>query len=348
MRSKIYLNRLSKLQSFFKTWKADGCLIENPLDLFYLTGLELSLGQLIVLPTIAKLFVDGRYIEFAKKNSPFPVELLSNEAVNSFLRPVQTLVFDSILTTVHRYDQLKKLYGKNLSGIPQPLRQLRLIKDPAEIKAMKKSAAVVWKGFEHIRRSLKVGISEKELALSFEIFCRKNGAEKLSFNPIIAFGKNSAYPHYRAGDVKLKKDQLVLIDIGVVVDHYHSDMTRTLFFGKPDPRLVLLETVVKKAHAEALRLCKSGTKIGDLDRAARQVIQKAGLQDLILHSLGHGIGLETHEFPRIKFQGEDQNILLCEGMVVTIEPGLYLPGVGGVRYEDTIVITPKGYTNFYA
>src|SRR6185436_14730252 len=331
MRSKIYSNRVSKLQAFLKSWKADGCLIENPLDLFYLTGLELSLGGLIVLPNTAKLFVDGRYIEFAKKNSPFPVELLSTEAVNSFLRPVQTLVFDSSSTTVHRYDQLKKL-EKNLSGISQPLRQLRLIKDPAEIKAMKKSAAVVWKGFEHIRRSLKVGITEKELALSFEIFFRKNGAEKLSFNPIIAFGKNSAYPHYRAGDVKLKKDQLVLVDIGVVVDHYHSDMTRTIFFGKPDPRLVLLETVVKKAHAEALSLCKSGTKIEDLDKAARRVIQKAGLQELILHSLGHGIGLETHEFPRIKYQGEDQNVILCEGMVVTIEPGLYLPGVGGVRY----------------
>ena len=346
MRSKIYSNRVSKLQAFLKSWKADGCLIENPLDLFYLTGLELSLGGLIVLPNTAKLFVDGRYIEFAKKNSPFPVVLHSTEAVNSFLRPVQTLVFDSSSTTFHRYDQLKKL-EKNLSGISQPLRQLRLIKDPAEIKAMKKSAAVVWKGFEHIRRSLKVGITEKELALSFEIFCRKNGAEKLSFNPIIAFGKNSAYPHYRAGDVKLKKDQLVLVDIGVVVDHYHSDMTRTIFFGKPDPRLVLLETVVKKAHAEALSLCKSGTKIGDLDKAARRVIQKAGLQELILHSLGHGIGLETHEFPRIKYQGEDQNVILCEGMVVTIEPGLYLPGVGGVRYEDTIVITSKGYTNFY-
>jgi Xaa-Pro aminopeptidase len=212
---------------------------------------------------------------------------------------------------------------------------------------MKKSAALVWKGFEHIRRSLKVGVTEKELALSFEIFCRKQGAEKLSFDPIIAFGKNTAYPHYRAGDVKLKKDQLVLIDIGVVVDHYHSDMTRTVFFGNPDPRLVLLETVVKKAHAAALKLCKVGTKVGDLDKAARQVIEKAGLKELILHSLGHGIGLETHEFPRLKYKGEDQSTLLQEGMVITIEPGLYLPGVGGVRYEDTIVITSKGYTNFY-
>ena len=347
MQSKTYLNRISKLQSFFKTWKIEACLIENPLDLFYLTGLQLSLGIVVILPSKVQLFVDGRYFEFAKKNSPVPVELLSKESVSTFLRAVRMLSFDSSSTTVARLDQLKKIHAKGLNGIPQPLKQLRSIKEASEIKAMKKSAAVVWKGYQHICCSLKAGITEKELALSFEMFCREHGAEKLSFDPIIAFGKNSAYPHYRPGDVELKKDELVLIDIGVVVNHYHSDMTRTVFFGKPDSRLVLLQTVVKKAHAAALSLCKSGTKVGDLDKAARNVIQKAGLQDLIQHSLGHGIGLETHEFPRIKYQGEDQNILLCEGMVITIEPGLYLPGVGGVRYEDTVVINSQGYSNFY-
>jgi len=345
MPSKICLDRVSKLQSFLKTWKVDGCLIENPLDLFYLTGLQLSLGILVVLPDNAQLFVDGRYIEFAKKNSPVPVELLSKEF--TFLKQISSLAFDSHLTTVEREKQLKKLYPGVLTPLPQLLKQLRSIKDGAELKAMKKSAAVLWKGFEHIRRSLKVGVTEKELALSFEIFCRKQGAEKLAFDPIIAFGKNSAFPHYRAGSAKLKKGEIVLIDIGVVVDHYHSDMTRTIFFGKADSRLILLDSAVKKAHAAATALCKSGAKVGDLDKAARQVIQEAGLQELILHSLGHGIGLETHEFPRIKFQGEDHDALLRAGMVITIEPGLYLPGVGGVRHEDTIVITEKGYNNFY-
>jgi Xaa-Pro aminopeptidase len=345
MPSKIFLNRISKLQSFLKKWKVEGCLIESPLDLFYLTGLQLSLGILVVLQNKAQLFVDGRYIAFAKKNSPVPVELLSKEA--ALLKQVSSLAFDSSVTTVERERQLKKLYSGILTPLPQLLKQLRAIKDAAELKAMKKSAGVLWKGFEHVRRSLKVGITEKELALSFEIFCRKHGAEKLAFDPIIAFGKNSAYPHYRAGNAKLKKGEIVLIDIGVVVDHYHSDMTRTVFFGKADPRLILLDSVVKKAHAVAIALCKSGAKVGDLDKAARQVIQEAGLQELILHSLGHGIGLETHEFPRIKFQGEDHDAVLREGMVITIEPGLYLPGTGGIRHEDTIVITAKGYNNFY-
>jgi Xaa-Pro aminopeptidase len=346
MPSKTFLNRITQVQALLKTWKTSGCLVEDPLDLFYLTGLQLSLGMLMILPSKAELFVDGRYIEFAKKNSPVPVQLL--DKVEPFLRTLSSLAFDSHVTTVERAEKLKKLYPGILTPVPQLLKQLRAIKDAAELKAMKKSAALLWKGFEHVRRSLKVGMTEKEVALAFEIYCRKQGAERMAFDPIIAFGKNSAYPHYRAGNAKLKKGDIVLMDIGVVIDRYHSDMTRTFFFGKADPRLVLLDTVVKKAHAAALSLCKSGAKVGDLDQAARKVIQAAGLQELIAHSLGHGIGLETHEFPRIKFRGEDHEVILQEGMVITIEPGLYLPGVGGVRHEDTAQITAKGYNNFYA
>lgn len=347
MISKTFSSRADTLRSFFAKWKVDGCLIENSIDLYYMTGLQLSLGLLAVLPGRAQLFVDGRYIAYAKKNSPFPVELLSKEAVISYLKEQPSLSIDSHATSLERSDQLKELYKGTLKGIPQLLKDLRVVKDLAEIKAMKKSAQLLWKGFEHIRKSLKVGVTEKDLALSFEIFCLKAGAEKLAFDPIIAFGKNSAYPHYRAGNAKLKKGDNVLIDIGVVVDQYHSDMTRTIFFGKPDSRLILLDTVVKKAHAAALELCKKGTKVGDLDKAARRVIEKAGLSDLVLHSLGHGIGLETHEFPRIKVQGEDHEVALRVGMVITIEPGLYLPGTGGIRHEDTIVITEKGYHNLY-
>lgn len=341
---KNYLSRIEKLRSYFKTWKVGACLIENPLDLYYLTGLQLSLGILVILPKEAHLFVDGRYIDFAKKNSPVPVQLLSEKALQSALN--KTVGFDSYTTTVNRAAELKKI-TRDLKPIPHLLQEVRAIKDRLEIQALEKSASLLWKGFLHIQKHLKVGVSEKDIALEFEIFCRQKGAEKLAFSPIIAFGKNSAYPHYRAGDTSLKKGDIVLIDIGVVVDHYHSDMTRTLFFGKADSRLVLLDSVVKKAHAAALKLCKSGSRVGDLDAAARKVIEQAGVSNLILHSLGHGIGLETHEFPRLKYQGENHEVVLKEGMAITIEPGLYMPGVGGIRHEDTIVITSKGYKNFY-
>ena len=231
------------------------------------------------------------------------MEPLSKEAVASYLKLQPSLAFDSQFTTVYRSEQLKKLYAGKLIGISQPLKELRAVKSLAELRAMEKSAKLLWKGFEHIRRGLKVGVREKELALSFELFCLKAGAEKLAFDPIIAFGKNSAYPHYRPGSAKLKKGDIVLIDIGVVVDRYHSDMTRTIFFGKPDPRLVVLENVVKKAHAAALSLCKKGAHVGELDKAARRVIEKAGLGKLILHSLGHGIGRTNVRIPADKISG---------------------------------------------
>jgi Xaa-Pro aminopeptidase len=347
MKSTNFLKRMDKVRSHFEEWEVQGALIENPCDLFYLTGLQLSVGTCLITEKKAHLLVDGRYFAAAQKNSPCQVHLTSTEALTSLLKPLKQLAFDSRFTSCEKWHQLKKIFPGKLAQVIQPLNEVRAIKEQKELAAMKKSAALAWRGFEETKRQLKVGITEKELALKFEMFCRAHGAEKMAFDPIIAFGKNSAYPHYRPGDVKLKKGDIVLIDIGVVVDKYHSDMTRTVFFGKPDPRLVLIETVVKEAHAAALKLCKPGAKVEDLDLAARRVAEKAGLKDLLVHSLGHGIGLETHEFPRLSFQGEDRALRLKAGMCITIEPGLYLPGVGGVRYEDTVVVTEKGYHNFY-
>lgn len=348
MKSKIFSTRLQNLRKKFKKWKVEGCLIEDPTDLFYLTGLHFSVGTCLVTSKEAHLFVDGRYVEIAKQKSPVQATLTSKEALESAFKPLASIGFDARVMSVERLKSLKKLAKCSFKEIIRPLKEIRAIKDEAELKALKKSAQLLWKGFQAAKRHLKVGITEQEIAMEFEIFCRRHGAEKLAFDPIIAFGENSAFPHYRAGKRRLKKGDLVLFDIGVSVDEYHSDMTRTLFFGKPDPRLVFIESVVKKAHKRALELCKAGAKVADLDLAARQVVIDAGLKDLLAHSLGHGIGLETHEFPRLSYQGEDRDVILQEGMCVTIEPGLYLPGLGGIRYEDTVVVTKKGYSNFYA
>lgn len=154
-------------------------------------------------------------------------------------------------------------------------------------------------------------------------------------------------PHYRAGKAKLKKNDTALIDIGVVVNGYHSDMTRVLFFGKPDPLLKKMYPIVKEAQKAALSMCRPGIAVKELDLAARHVMNKYGVEQYFIHSLGHGIGLETHEAPRIKWNGEDKEMLLKPGMVITIEPGLYFPGKGGLRYEDTIIINEQGHENLY-
>ena len=266
---------------------------------------------------------------------------LRDEAA-SFPKEVKQLAFDSAKTTVDQYQQLEKLFPEKMVPVAHLLKRQRAIKDKEEIAKLEKSARVAWRGFKHICKMLSVGVREKDLALEFELFCLKHGASGLSFETIIAFGENTAMPHYRAGDRKLEKGDLILIDFGVVVDHYASDMTRTIEFGKVDRQLIHMQKVVYDAFLAALAVCRPGTKVKEIDLAARKVMRRAKMEHLFLHSLGHGVGLETHEFPSIRYNSADKDETLKEGMVFTIEPGLYLPKLGGVRYENTVVVTKQG------
>ena len=184
--------------------------------------------------------------------------------------------------------------------------------------------------------------------MEYEIFCRRNGAQKLAFDPIICFGKNSAEPHHQPDATALKINDIVLMDIGVVFDNYHSDLTRVIFFGQGDPLLEEFYDVTKKASQAALELCRPGTALKELDLAARKVLKEAGYEEYFLHALGHGIGLETHELFIIKYNGKDKDLILKPDMLLTIEPGIYKNGIGGVRYEDMILITGSGYENLYS
>ncbi len=343
-------SRIRALQRALKAARMDACLIEEPTNLFYFTHLQLSHGKLLVHRDKAILFVDGRYIQVASQNAPVDVELEKGAALLSFCKKYRTKVigFDETYTTVSEYSLLKKrLKGIELSPCSTFFKRMRSIKDKTEIQRMRASAKLLWCGFEHLLTLVKAGITEKELAKRFEIFCLEEGADRLGFEPIIAFGENSAMPHHRAGKRALKEGDLILIDIGVVLNRYHSDMTRMLFFGREDPALKSLYRIVRKAHAAALRAARPGVTVGELDRVARAVMTQSKVDQLYLHALGHGLGLEIHEFPRLKFSGVDHDVVLEAGMVFTIEPGLYIPQRGGVRYEDTVVITPQGHENFY-
>ena len=337
--------RLSHLQ---KVAGVDACLVEHPLDLYYLTGLKLSAGKLLISSKETLLLVDGRYLQIAREKSSLKVELDGPKKLLDFCKKhkVSHLGFDGGHSSYDRFLLLSKPDLKLIS-VTQKFKTMRAIKSKQEIVLMKKSAALLWKGFQFLRKSLKTGVTEKELSKRFEIFCLENGADGLSFEPIIAFGKNGAMPHYRSQNAKLKVGDPVLIDIGVVLNNYHSDMTRVVFHKKEDPYIGQLYDIVKRAQKNALKLCRPGVKFKELDLAARKVMSEEGVEELFVHSLGHGIGLETHEYPRIKFDNEDKDVVLESGMVFTVEPGLYVPGKGGVRYEDTIVITPTGYTNLY-
>ena len=337
--------RIYKLQQLLGT---EAVLIENPLDLFYLTDLDLSAGKLLVTKTSSLLFVDSRYIEMASEQTLIPVQLDHNIKLDSFLHTTSALRIDPKNTSYARFLKLRSLLPQTELIFDLPfITQLRSIKDSDEVALMKKSAALNWKGFEYIQKQLQEGITEKELAKRFELFCLQEGAQKLAFDPIIAFGKNTAMPHYHPRDVPLQQGDAVLIDIGVVVDHYHSDMTRVVFFGKKDPEIKRLYTLAKRAHDSALALALPNTPVQQLDHAVRAVLRQEGMEPLFTHALGHGIGLQTHEFPLIRASGDDREVLLQPGMTFTIEPGLYLPGRGGVRYENTVLIKESGVENWY-
>ncbi|MBA2367827.1 MAG: aminopeptidase P family protein [Candidatus Protochlamydia sp.] len=347
-----YSSRLYELKQYMDNLPCEALLIEHPLHLLYLTGLELSAGQLIVSKDSACLIVDGRYFERCSSQQLYSVVLQVESVLSSWLEDhnIQSLGFEGAETTYQRYQELRKLSGstkQNAEMVPidSPVRQMRLIKDTEEIIFLKQAARLGYEGYEYVVSLFEVGVTEEELAFELEFFWKKRGAKKLAFDPIIAFDANSSMPHYRAGSTPLRLNTSVLIDIGVVLEHYHSDMSRVVYYGQPPYEIQTIYPIVEEAKELAMRLCRPGTLIGELDHAARSHITAKGYGKNFTHSLGHGVGLDIHEYPTLRSAGTFSQTPLQAGMVITIEPGIYLPGIGGVRLEDTLLITEAGYEN---
>lgn len=350
-----YSKRLKCLRSLLKNLSCDALLIENPIDLFYLTGFVFSAGKLLVSHDKAALIVDGRYFEKSSQQTLFPTFLLNDDVVKEWMieSRIETLGFDQAYTTYERYLSLVKMASQieevshpvKLAPIDAPILKLRMIKDEEEIQALRSAALLGYQGYEYVVSLLQEGVSEQELALKLEFFWKNLGASHLAFDPIIAFGPNGSMPHYRVGNTPLENNTSVLIDIGVVLAHYHSDMTRVHFFGTPPSEINDIYSIVEEAKERALDRCRPGVLIQEIDQAAREWIASKGYGEHFTHGLGHGVGLEVHELPILRQEGRHGGVPLEPGMVITIEPGIYLPGIGGVRLEDTILITSSGYEN---
>ncbi len=342
-----YISRIRRLEERLAYISSDAMLIEHPTDLLYLTGLELSSGKLLVTTAGSTLFVDGRYIEQCRNKCPCAVALFNEASFIELLTSHHIIAFDSIHTSYQDVMRLQKWSsGRNdvsLLSVEDPVQPLREIKDSEEIALLRQAARLNVEGYDFVCSILKEGITEREVAVELELFWKRRGGRKVAFDPIIAFGANSSMPHYRAGDAKLVSGMPVLIDIGVTLNHYQSDMTRVVFFGPADPKLQEIYDIVKQAKERAEALCRPGTTVGQLDAAARDFIADKGYGDAFVHSLGHGIGLDVHETPTLRNKPPYQEQILEAGMVITIEPGIYLAGHGGVRLEDTLVITSAGY-----
>lgn len=343
-----YLNRIQSIQKAMLQKNCEAFLVSNLKDILYLTGIALSSGRVLITLNESFLIVDGRYVESCEKKSPIPVVLSEKDALWRLLGPIKTLGIDSEAISYQAYIDFESECNERaialvpVKGLTQLLRSR---KSHDEIRLLRQAAELGSQGFDYVLSQIKEGISEEELADRLAGFWKSQGASGFSFSPIIAFGPSSSMPHYRAGKNRLQKNDIILIDIGVELNQYNSDMTRVVFFGDVKQELEKVHSIVYKALHGALALCRPGTLVKDLDKAARDIIASAGYGAYFTHSLGHGVGIEIHEFPTLRQDSVYGDCALSEGMVVTIEPGIYLPGVGGVRLEDMIVINKDGYEN---
>lgn len=327
----------------FKNWNVDAIIIENPLDIKYLLQIDLSSGFLIINDKKSQLFVDGRYIEDAKGSI-----LKTDENILKFIKQYgfNKLGFDEDNTSFASYHYLKGfLASQSIELIPlkSPIKKIRTIKTPEEIGKLKNAANLNKKGFDFVKNLLVEGVKESDIARELKIFWLTTAGAEASFEPIIAFGKNSSKPHYRAGQSRLEKNDVALVDIGVSLDGYQSDATKTYLIGNACGKIKHIYSIVEAALEETLKICKPGLPIIKLDQTARNIIKNEGFEKEFKHSIGHGLGLEVHEYPILKAGSIFENHLLKEGMCLTIEPGIYLEGFGGVRLEKSIVITKNGY-----
>jgi Xaa-Pro aminopeptidase len=321
-------------------------------DLRYLSGFTGSNAALAITRRAARLFTDGRFTEQAAAEvTAAQVEIVSGSpsvvAVEWLAAQpgVELAGFDPARTTVTELacwrDSLpSRLRRSFLTALPAPLVEpLRMVKDEDELALMTEAALVGCKLFDHILKFVRPGMAEIEVAAELEHQARLMGAEGMSFETIVASGVRSALPHGMATSAPLPRRGFLTLDFGVILKGYCSDMTRTVYLGKPKAKERIAYQAVLEAQEAALAMVGPGVRCGEVDEAARGVLRRMGLAAAFTHSTGHGVGLEIHESPRV---GSGQTTKLLPGMVVTIEPGIYLAGKFGIRIEDMVAVTHTG------
>ncbi len=337
--------RLSELRAQIAGINCDALLVTELKNVRYLTGFTGSNGYCLITPGGKWFLTDSRYTEQSKiEVKGFKIKIVKNALadISNILKKnrVKVLAFEGNSIVYSQYLHFKKVFTtvrlKTSSGLVE---SLRLTKSKEEIDLLKDAIKVANRGFKKVRSSLSKGKSERELALLAEVEVKKHGANSLSFPSIIASGKRGALPHATPTDKKVKVGELVIVDMGVTLNGYNSDETRTFMVGKPSGKQKEVYSVVKKAHDEAISAISAGVKTSEIDFIAREVICKAGYGKYFIHSTGHGVGLDIHEQPSL---ASSSDATLEEGMVVTVEPGIYIAGWGGVRIEDMVLVTATG------
>jgi Xaa-Pro aminopeptidase len=340
--------RIQKLKKILKRDNRFPYLISSLTNIYYLTGFKGSYACLIIDKDASYFISDSRYEEYAKSVLPKSVNfVLQKKDLNLSLREIiggagrKRLFLEEHSMMLSNYNSIiKGLKGIKVLPGGDTVNQLRIFKDDGEVPILRQAAEITDSCFSMLLGMIKPGISEWDIAVEIEHFYRVNGCTKTSFDPIVASGPGSSMPHYAVSpEKKVRAGEAVLIDMGCVYNGYNSDLTRTIFTGSIDNRFREIYGIVREAQEKAVSMVRPGVKTGRLDAVARDLIARSGYGDAFGHSLGHGVGLDVHELPAVKSGGD---FILRKNAVITIEPGIYIPDFGGVRIEDTVLVTPVG------
>jgi Xaa-Pro aminopeptidase len=344
-------SRVDRLRLCYSRLKVDAFLVSHLPNIQYLCGFTGSAALLLVESSASTLYTDSRYVFQAREEVAGARVAISKceliRAVGDDLRARRgrtRVAYAPAQVTVAQKEALEASAGSRVRWMSRGdvVERLRAVKDAAELSTMREAAVLISEVVAGIIPSIKPGITELELAAEIEYAIKRKGGSGPSFETIVASGARSAWAHARPTSKPLKKNELVVLDQGAILRGYCSDLTRTVFLGRATARVRRLYRVVLEAQEAARSAIRPGVTAGEVDSAARRVLKGCSLAKYFTHSTGHGLGLEIHEMPRL---GRGEKALLEEGMVVTVEPGVYVQGLGGIRIEDDVVITPRGAVN---
>jgi Xaa-Pro aminopeptidase len=326
----------------------DAILITRPENQRYLSGFTGGEGALLISEQDALILTDFRYFEQVAEEAPgFELVKVEGPAAltlkNTLKRlAIKLLGFESTHVSHALYQEWRKATrGTKWVATKDVAETIRMIKDDGELASIRRAVAIADDAVEHIRQFAQPGMTEKELAWEIELYMRTQGAEGIAFDLIVGSGPNGAKPHAVVSERMIVEGEPIVMDIGAKVEGYCSDLTRTICLGEADEKLRHVHEVVLQAQLAAEEQAKPGMTGKELDAIAREVIEEAGFAEHFGHGLGHGVGLAVHEMPRVNVRGTTP---LEPGMVFTVEPGIYLPGWGGVRIEDLVCMTDQGAT----
>ncbi len=338
----VYTKRIDHLR---RIAEIDHVLILNGTNIRYLTGFSGGEGALLITPDQVHLLVDGRYTtQASQETTDLKIIEFQNkaDAISSLLHneKVDFVGFEESFITLGEYQKLKDaLSGVALKPMSVRLDWLRAVKDAAEITEIKNAIRIAENTLTDLKNLIKPGIRETEIAVELDYQMRRAGAERISFDTIVATGPNTALPHATPGNRRVEAGDFVLIDYGAVFNGYHSDQTRMFCVGTPSDRQQEVYQAVLDAHDRAIAAIREGVTCKEIDGIARSFLEEKGLGKYFSHGTGHGVGLEVHEAPTLSRAKDDK---LQSGMVVTVEPGVYFPEVWGIRIEDMVLVGKDG------